>query len=391
MKKNFDIVVVGAGPVGAIAAKIAAENGASVLLLEKDRDIGIPVRCGEAVGVLGMQNVLGEIKPHWVSSKVAGFRLVSPDNQAVIFNHLPEGVVLNRKVFDFDIAMMAVAAGVEVRTKAYVNGLLWENDEVAGVTYVSGNKNYEIRSKIVIGADGVESRVGRWARLRKHFKLCDVESCAQVTAGNLNLVEKDYCHFYFGEARAPGGYVWIFPKGGGLFNVGLGVGGDRITDISAMDYLKYFIKENFPDASILTAVVGGVPCAPALKELVGNGVMLVGDAANQVNPISGGGIVRGMFAAKIAGRVAAEAIQKGEVSEKVLKVYSREWTSGEGKSHPLLYRIKQAIYKLSDEELNNTAAVLNQIPEAERTLVKMFKTALFKKPSLILDVVRALS
>jgi len=391
MKKNYDIVVVGAGPVGSMAAKVAAENGASVLLLEKDRDIGIPVRCGEAVGVQGMNNVLGEIKSHWVSAKVGGFRLVSPDNQAVIFDNLPAGVVLNRKVFDYEVAMLAAAAGVEVRTKAFVNGLRIENGFVTGVKYISGNKNYEITAKIVIAADGVESRVGRWAGLRKHFKLCDIESCAQVTAGNIDLAEKDFCHFYFGARLAPGGYVWIFPKGGGLFNVGLGVGGDQIADISPMDYLKRFLAENFPNASILTTIVGGVPCAPALKELVGNGIMLVGDTANQVNPISGGGIVRGMFAAKIAGRVAASAIFQGDVSEKALKAYSREWFSGEGKSHPLLYRIKQGIYKLTDEELNNTAAVLNRVPPKERTLVKMFRTALFNKPSLILDVVRALS
>jgi digeranylgeranylglycerophospholipid reductase len=391
MKKNYDLVVVGAGPVGSMAAKVAAENGASVLLLEKDRDIGIPVRCAEAVGVLGMNNVLGEIKPHWVSSKVTGFRLVAPDNQAVIFNSLPEGVVLNRKVFDFEVAMLAAAAGAEVHTKTFVNGLRSENGFVTGVKFISGNKNYEIGAKIVIGADGVEARVGRWAGLRKHFKLCDVESCAQVTAGNIDLNEKDFCHFYFGTQRAPGGYVWIFPKGGGLFNIGLGVGGDRIADIAPMDYLKRFLAENFPEASVLTTVVGGVPCAPALTDLVGNGIMLVGDAANQVNPISGGGIVRGMFAAKIAGRVAASAIQQGDVSEKSLKAYSREWASGEGKSHSLLYRIKQGIYKLSDDELNNTAAVLNKLPENDRTLVKMFRTALFNKPSLILDVVRALS
>lgn len=388
MKKKYDVIIVGAGPAGSLAAKSAAEQGADVLVLEKDDDIGIPVRCAEGAGEIGLKVVLDEIKPEWVSQWTKGIQLVAPNNEVVVYDQMPRGVVLNRKVFDFDLARMAAEAGAEIRTKAFVNGLLFENDAVVGVKVKSLAQTYEIAAKVVIGADGVEARVGRWAGIRQHFKMCDVETCAQVTAANIDL-DHEYCHFYFGEEKAPGGYVWAFPKGSRIFNIGLGLGGDCAGEHSSLDYLNDFMNAYFPNAAILTTVVGGVPCAPALKKMTGNGVMIVGDAANQVNPISGGGIVRGMLAGKIAGRVAAEAIQKGDVSEKALSQYSREWFKGEGKTHKFLYKIKQGIYNLSNDSLNNTAKVLNNLPPEERTVLTLFKSALRNKPSLILDVIKA--
>ncbi len=388
MKKKYDVIVVGAGPAGSMAARSAAANGAEVLLLEKDREVGIPVRCAEGVGEIGLKAVVDEIKPRWICQKIYGVQLISPDEQMVLLEGEQMGYVLNRKVFDYDLAQMAADAGAVVQTKTFVNGLLFTDGYVSGVRLNSLGQQREISARIVIGADGIEARVGRWAGLRKHFAMHDVETCAQVTAAHIDL-DPRYCYFYFGKEKAPGGYIWAFSKGEGVFNIGLGIGGDFSGKISAMGYLTRFLEEKFPEAAVLTTVVGGVPCAPPIKKMAGNGVMIVGDAANHANPVSGGGIIRGMLAGKIAGQVAAEAIKNGDVSDNFLNTYSKIWFEGEGKTHSFFYKIKKGIYNLSDEDLNRTARLMNSKPMKERTLINLFKSALIHQPSLILDVMKA--
>jgi digeranylgeranylglycerophospholipid reductase len=301
------------------------------------------------------------------------------------------GYILDRKIFDYELSLMAAEKGVEVRTKAYVCDAIRNgsngNGAINGVRVQHLGKNYEARAKVVIGADGVESRVGRFAGLRTFTKLKDMESCMQVTLANIK-VDRRFIYLFFGREVAPGGYLWIFPKSDTVANVGLGISGDFARYKSAQRYLQEFIGRRFPNASAVYTVVGGVTCAPTLKQLVGDGVMLVGDAAHQINPISGGGIVTAMLAGRIAGRVAAEAIAAGDVSSKRLEPYAREWHEAEGKNHERLYKIKQAVYKFTDEELNRTAAAVLAMKPEDRTLVNIFKAALVRHPSLIFEVLK---
>lgn len=387
MKDRYDVIVVGAGPAGATAAHQAAEGGAKVLLLEKDRDIGLPVRCAEGVGDRGLRAVV-PIQDRWISNVIKGVIFSAPNGEQVTVDSNEIGYILNRKVFDYDLAEMAARAGATVQTRAYVYGLLQDNNTVTGVRVNHLGQNYSIAAKVVIGADGVESRVGRWAGLKTVVKMHDIETCAQVVAANISIEEK-YCYFYFAKHVAPGGYLWIFPKGKNVANIGLGIAGNFAGEKSPYWYLQQFLQQHFPEAAILSLVAGSVPCAMTLKKIVANGLMLVGDAAHQANPVSGGGIVSGMIAGKIAGQVAAQAIADGDVSEKSLNAYPDRWHDGVGKQHRRFYRLKEAIYKLTDEDLNRTAELLNALPMAERTLFNIFKSALIKNPGLLVDVARA--
>lgn len=387
MNKKYDIVVVGAGPAGSTAARFAAQSGASVLLLEKDREIGIPVRCAEGVGEKGLETVV-EIKPHWIAQEISGVALVSPSEDRVDVESNEMGYVLNRKIFDYELAQMAADAGADVLTRAYVHGLLFRDGKVSGVRLQHLDSELEVEASIVIGADGVESRVGRWAGLKTRTSMKDMETCAQVTASHIDVDEK-YCHFYFSNEKYPGGYLWVFPKGNGLANVGLGISGEYSKHKSPFAYLQDFLDAKFPHAAILTTVAGGVPCSPTLEQIVSDGLMLVGDAAHQANPVSGGGITSGMVAAKIAGQVAGAAIVDGNVSKKRLTEYVNLWNKAEGNKHKVFYKLKKFVYNLTDEELDNAARILLDMPVEKRTLVSIFKSALIKHPSLIVDIIKA--
>ncbi len=384
MLPEYDIVVVGAGPAGSIAAKYAAEKGVSVLVLEKDREVGIPVRCGEAVRRTSFIQFV-EPDEKWIASEIKKFAFVAPNNGKVVLDYPETGYVLNRKIFDVELARQASATGALFVTRAYVNGLILENGKVCGVKFEYNGEQKTIKSKIVIAADGVESRVGRWAGLQTNIDFRDMECCYQVTAANIN-VDENTCCFYFGKDVAPEGYLWIFPKGNGVANVGIGVSGKIGKRKSASSYLNDFLNKNFPDASVLTSVAGGVPCTTVLKKISSYGIMIAGDAARQVNPLSGGGIVSGMVGGSIAGRIAADSIINN--NPELVFTYESEWENRLGKKHRIYNRIKEGIYNFSDEKFNSLITSFDKIPQQKRTLGSLFRTALFNQPSLLLDVAK---
>jgi digeranylgeranylglycerophospholipid reductase len=386
MRTSYDIIVVGGGPSGSMAAMYAAQKGASVLLLEKDREIGVPVRCAEGVGEKGLASVL-PINPKWVAQKITGAVFHSPKGQVVKVESDDVGVILHRKIFDQDLALMASLAGAKILTRAYVFDLIKEEGYVKGVRYKYLGKPYSVNAKIVVGADGVESRIGRFAGLVTRANMHDIESCAQMTVSNIEI-NPQFIHFYFSKSIAPGGYLWIFPKGQNIANIGLGISGDFSKQRTAFQYLTEFINTHFPGGSVLTTVLGGVHCSKPLKEFTANGLLLAGDAAHHSNPLSGGGIVNGMIAGKLAGETAATAIQENDMSQKRLNEYVKRWDDIEGKKLYKFYKLKEFVYKQTDQDLENIADAILKLSEEKRTLVNIFKAALLKKPSLIADMIQ---
>jgi digeranylgeranylglycerophospholipid reductase len=384
MKGRYDVIVVGAGPAGSTAARYAAARGASVLLLEKDRDVGYPVRCGEAVSHEGVIQFI-EPDDRWIAARCTRFRLISPSGKSVVPRLDGLAYVLERRIFDYELAKLAVKEGAEVVTKAYVYDLVRENGSVKGVRVIIKDRKVEIYGRVVIGADGVESRVGKWAGIDTTTHIRDMESCAQMTLSGIE-VEQDVLQFYFGEHVAPGGYLWVFPKGRDSANVGIGISVELAKEKSAVRYLEEFVQAEYPRAAILTRIAGGVPCAKTCDEIVKNNVMLVGDAAHQVNPVSGGGIISGMIGGMIAGQVAAEAIASNDLRH--LMEYEKRWHKRLGWRHEVFYRIKEAISEFSDEMLNHICESGLKLPEEKRTVGGIFRTALWNQPSMLFDVAK---
>ena len=387
LRNKYDVVVVGGGPSGSMAAWEAAKGGASVCMLEKDRDIGYPVRCGEAAGESGLKQFV-DIKDSWVAERITGAKLGSPSGKLVDVEFKSEtGFILNRRVFDYDLSRYAANAGAEVYTKAYVKNISTENGQVNGVVLDYLGEEKKILAKIVIGADGLTSRVGRWAGLKTQVRMKDMESAVQYSVSNVDI-EANKMIMYIGRNHAPGGYIWVFPKGNKFANIGIGISGKYSKHKSAQKYLDEFMAREYPDASILTTMCGGVPCAKPMEKPIANGIMLIGDAAHQINPMTGGGIVAGMKGGWIAGQVAAEAIQNNDFSENGLINYPKRMRKDFGKNHERFYKIKEATEKLTNEELDSIAAKVLSIPHKKRTLSSVFKAAVFKKPALIIDVLK---
>jgi digeranylgeranylglycerophospholipid reductase len=305
----------------------------------------------------------------------------------VILNFDEEGFILNRKIFDYELALSAVNSGAELFNHSYVYDLIIDNSgKVTGVKVEKEGAAFEIKSKIVIAADGVESRVGRFAGIETFTDYRHMESCYQVTADGFHNINHNTCYFYFGKECAPSGYLWVFPKGKDSANLGVGIGGAEGKKKSASKYLNDFIAKKYPDIKIKHGIAGGVPCTSTLKHIAAPGIMIAGDAARQVNPLSGGGITSGMIAGSIAGRIAAESVLINNPGH--IFLYEKEWNQRLGKKHETYNRLKNGIYGFDDLKLNSIACSFNRLSPEERTLGKLFITALINKPSLLIDVAK---
>lgn len=343
-RQSYDLVVVGAGPAGSVAARIAAERGLRVLLVEKRQEIGSPVRCAEGVRHDALVSFV-EPDPRWISATVDKERVIvvegGRERDHLFADGNTHGYVIERRIFDRVLAEMAVEAGAQVMVKTTVTGLIREGGVIRGVVAESAGTRYEIEARVVIGADGVESQVARWANLPVLVRQRDSLVCAQYTLAGIE-VDPTCCVYYLGDEVAPGGYAWIFPKGEGRANVGLGVQADRATE-PALAYLNRWIEAHafLAQGSPVSLIAGNVPTGVPPHRIVADGLMLAGDAAHQADPITAGGITNAMLAGRLAAEVAAEAIAAGDTSAGRLAAYQERWEVALGRKMARNYRLRQ--------------------------------------------------
>ncbi len=340
---RWDVVVIGAGPAGAIAARTAAQAGLRVLLLEKRQEIGSPVRCAEGIAHDALVPFIAP-DPRWICAHVRAATITTVQDghwTTTRYEGAAHGYVLERRVFDRVLAEEAARAGATIWVKSPAVGLLREHGRVCGVVVTRGDQRIALACRVVIAADGVESQVGRWAGLDTTVPLRDQMSCAQYLLAGIE-VDPTCTAYYLGHEVAPGGYAWVFPKGEGRANVGLGLQADLACE-PAQVWLDRFVESvpGLARGSPVTFIAGGVPVMPALPRLVTDGLLLVGDAARQVDPMTGGGIGNAMQAGRLAAQVAAQAIAAGDVSAARLMAYQDEWQAGIGRKMARNYRFKE--------------------------------------------------
>ncbi len=381
-----DVLVIGGGPAGSMTAKWAAMSGARVLLLEKRQEIGSPVRCGEGMSKDWLPEV-GITPGRWINVEVEGARIYSPSEKVFEINEKHAGnevgYVVERDGFDKQLAIDAANAGVEVKLKTSAVGLLKEGGRVVGAKVKEFGQTYEVRAPVTIGADGFESQIGRWAGIPTNIATRDMDTCLQYRMTDVDC-DIRYCDFFLGKC-APGGYVWIFPKANGLANVGIGVQVSQVQNpADARTYLDKWIAQHpgYAKGKKIDMVGGGVSISPPLKQTVADGIMLVGDAARMIDPLTGGGIANGCIAGKICGTVAAEAAHAGDASKEFFQKYEKGWRA---RLEEKLYRnwlAKEKLVTLSDETFDKIVDALSGVHLQKLNVHNILKAVRDKYPEV---------
>lgn len=390
-EERYDVVVVGAGPAGSVTAKTAAERGLDVLLIERNQEIGVPVKCAE--GVSKEIEKFVALDRRWICAEVKGANIYGPDGTKVVLSAetMDEtGYVLERRIFDKFLASEAARAGAKIRVRTEAYDIIEEDGYAKGVYVRCMGEDTRVFAPVVVGADGVESRVGRWAGINTRLQPSNISVCAEFLMCDIEL-NGDYSEFFLGSEVAPKGYAWVFPKGGDCANVGLGIGGD-VSDEKhrALDYLKAFVRNKFPDGKTVAEMYGVVPLSGPSYESVAEGLILVGDAARQVNPLTGGGILYAMHAGEIAGDVIAKAVQEKDFSKKRLMEYENRWRSEFGERLETGFIAKEFFFKLSDEDLNTLAHSLVGVKIKELSTGALLMELVKRNPKMLLGLTKML-
>lgn len=390
MKSNYDVLIIGGGPAGALAARTAVEKGLTACIVEKRPAIGAPVRCAEGIGKEALAEFI-EPDTRWISAEMTGADIVAPDGFDMKLGSSMAGAkvgyVLDRKFFDRELVWRAAEAGSDVFVKTRASAPIIENGAVKGAKLEYCGKISKIKADIVIAADGVESKFSRWCGIDTTVPVREIMSSVQYVMTDIDI-DPHSTVFYLGNEVAPEGYLWVFPKGKRTANVGIGISGKKSGEgHRAKDYLERFVKKTFPHGKTIECIVGGVSVCRPLDCTVADGLIIAGDAARVVDPLTGGGIYNGMYTGRLAAEVAADCISKGDTSKKALMPYDKTWRASKmGKAIERNYLIKEYLIKQPDEKLNTIIHSVAKMNLSEFSTLALVKEIIKANPKLLVEL-----
>ncbi len=319
LKEQYDVVVVGAGPAGASAAKAAVRAGVRVLLLDRKQRVGVPVQCGELVSKWISRHASFSSNSILRSIETMAVHISDGKSPPKTYEIKNPGYMLDRSLFDRELTASAILQGARFLSGKKAVGL-----SPQGLWVESGSDKEMVQAKVIIGADGVHSLIASWTGLPAQKTIVALQYEAVIEQSNPRsevFFSPDY----------EGGYAWFFPKGK-TANIGLGVIPSKTASLPYLldRFLDHLVElQKLSVVNLIGKTGGSVPCGGARKTVHGN-ILLAGDAAGHAHPITGAGIFNAVTGGEIAGGIAAEAVLKGDL--KHLENYEIQWQEAFGKA-----------------------------------------------------------
>ncbi len=357
MERCADVIVVGGGPCGSFAALNLVKLGAEgVMVFEEHGEIGVPCHCAghlsiKSLKILGLYPLPGKI----VENVFYGANFYSPSGKNFLVRFpFPVTCAVNRVLFDRYIADIAEAAGVSYCLNSRVESLVIEDGFVKGVNAKQdGCFEKKCLSNVVIDAEGVSSRILRQTGLAT-FNRNGIVYGVQAEIEGVKDIESDVVEVYLGHEYAPGFFAWLFPKRDGRAKVGLAAKtGNPKKHLERFMFKHPVASKKLRTAKILQAAFHPLTLGGPIGKAYSNGFLAVGDAASQVKPTTGGGVVLGLTCARVAAEVVYEALQRGDFSANFLSQYQRRFMKMLGFDFSVMLRIRRLLDKLSDDQLDS--------------------------------------
>jgi len=364
--KKTDVVVVGGGPCGSFAAWTLAKLGAEVAVFEEHKEIGVPSHCAGHLSINGLKRLALRLPQKIFENKICGAIFHSPSGfEFRVRRSSPVTCVLNRELFDKYLAELATDAGARYFQESRVKSLLSKSGFITGVTVNRKGIKDPVASSVVIDAEGFSSVLVKRAGLQTLDRSMVVKAI-QVEVDKVDDVENDMVEVYLGRSYAPDFFAWIIPKRDNSAKVGLAV-----RTGNPKEYLNRFLRKH-PVASrklrrskVFNLSMHPISLGGAIPKTYANGLLVVGEAASQVKPTTGGGIIFGLTCAKIAGEVAYEALQENDLSEKFLSRYQLRWKKAIGFELRVMRWLRKMLNRLSDNQMDRIIALCSRFGVAK--------------------------
>lgn len=354
-----DIVIVGGGPAGLSAAKSAASLGVDVIVIEKSSEIGYPIHTSGGSWIKDLID-LGINERFFHPIKKCKF--ISVNEEAHFYFEEPQACVLDVRGLYQNMAEEAAKAGAKILVNTKVIEPIMYEGYVKGVKISNNNENIEIKSKITIDASGFSSIIAKKVRIHSGFKRFGIGAEYDLYAPEY---DQDESILIVGSQIAPSGYGWVFPHGNNRVRVGVGLIYPDSKE-KPKNYLNKLlfetqgISENLINSAQIEYHHGVVPSEGLIKSCVGNGFIVVGDSAGQINALVGEGIRYAILFGKIAGKIAAESIINKNYSKDFLKKYETTLYDYRKKIETS-YKINKRIAKYSDEKWDEKVRILSKL------------------------------
>lgn len=335
-----------------MTAKFLAQKGYDVLLIEKRPVVGAPVRCGEATTSRKRLADFIEVDDDFIETDLMGITMFGQGGHVIRKEWPKVGVMLDRLKFDPYLAAQAEKAGAELVCNARCCDISPANNGRTLTIDFQGEK-HQISAKVVVGADGVESLVGRWAGLKT--RALPPKTCTAVdlhVEGILGPDEaKGHLVFWHGHEFINEGYIWSFPKHKSqTTNFGLGFLMPKLGAQNPLELSYHWLEKLYPGSKVLGVVGGAVPVGGTLDEYVADHFLMVGDAASHTNPLTGGGIIAGMYSGAIAAEHIDLAFKAGDFSKSFLESYQRDCWNKFARNHSQEKEVRDYVLHMSAEE-----------------------------------------
>jgi len=341
--KSRQVIVVGAGPSGLLSAREASKRGAEVLVLEEHPEVGIPCHCAGLLSLNGLERLKIPTDYSYVQNMVRGAIFYSPSGLSLkVERDRPVACVVDRSLFDKFLASQAEMAGAEIRLNSKVYDISMDD---LGV-HVS-SKPDRFMAEILIDAEGISSRLVRAAGLEPLNSACLLPAL-QFDLGGVS-VNPEYVEVHLGRQVAPGFFAWLIPLSRDSVRVGLGCKGANPRLL-----LNRFIQRRFKDEEyeVLAVRSGTIVTSGPIKRTFADRLLIVGDAAGQVKPTTGGGVILGGICGMTAGNVAAEAVRLGRFNSDFLASYERNWRGMLGREFRYMLWARRMLNALSDRMID---------------------------------------